>query len=76
MIGARNSKIQGPDIKRKNNCIVNTGGKLSRDELKQRVLKNKEMYELPESEWKNIVLPKVEDVSRGLSTQGQRLSFA
>lgn len=27
VIGERNSKIQGPDIKRKNNCIVNTGGK-------------------------------------------------
>ncbi|KAL1935363.1 hypothetical protein VTP01DRAFT_4503 [Rhizomucor pusillus] len=61
VIGERNSKIQGPDIKRKNNCIVNTGGKLSREELRQRVLKNKEMYELPESEWKDIELPKPED---------------
>jgi hypothetical protein len=43
VIGARNSKIQGAHIKRKNNCIVNTGGKLSREELKLRVLKNKEM---------------------------------
>ncbi|CAJ0633270.1 16504_t:CDS:2, partial [Entrophospora sp. SA101] len=25
VIGEKNSKIQGPDIKRKNNCIVNTG---------------------------------------------------
>ncbi|KAG2221811.1 hypothetical protein INT45_013307 [Circinella minor] len=61
VIGERNSKIQGPDIKRKNNCIVNTGGKLSREELRQRVLKNKEMYELPESSWKDIELPKIED---------------
>ncbi|KAI9269012.1 hypothetical protein BDA99DRAFT_603199 [Phascolomyces articulosus] len=61
VIGERNSKIQGPDIKRKNNCIVNTGGKLSREELRQRVLKNKEMYELPESDWKDIELPKTED---------------
>lgn len=28
VIGEKNSKIQGPDIKRKNNCIVNTGGTL------------------------------------------------
>ncbi|KAG0172644.1 hypothetical protein DFQ28_003103 [Apophysomyces sp. BC1034] len=61
VIGERNSKIQGAHIKRKNNCIVNTGGKLSREELRQRVLKNKEMYELPESEWKPIELPKIED---------------
>ncbi|CAM0136528.1 unnamed protein product [Umbelopsis sp. WA50703] len=73
VIGERNSKIQGPDIKRKNNCIVNTGGKLSREELKQRVLKNKEMYELPESEWKNIVLPKVEDPAAVLEVKKQEL---
>ncbi|KAI8081620.1 uncharacterized protein BX664DRAFT_340834 [Halteromyces radiatus] len=54
VIGARNSKIQGPDIKRKNNTIVNTGGKLSREELKQRVIKNREMYELPKEVWENI----------------------
>ncbi|KAF7721029.1 hypothetical protein EC973_005539 [Apophysomyces ossiformis] len=61
VIGERNSKIQGAHIKRKNNCIVNTGGKLSREELRQRVQKNKELYELPESEWKHIELPKIED---------------
>ncbi|KAI9319046.1 hypothetical protein BX666DRAFT_2091709 [Dichotomocladium elegans] len=61
VIGERNSKIQGPHIKRKNNCIVNTGGKLSREELRQRVMKNKEMYEMPESDWKDIELPKIED---------------
>ncbi|KAI8142320.1 hypothetical protein BJV82DRAFT_616319 [Fennellomyces sp. T-0311] len=61
VIGERNSKIQGPHIKRKNNCIVNTGGKLSREELRQRVLKNKEMFELDVSEWKDIELPKTED---------------
>jgi len=26
VIGEKNSKIQGPTVKRKNNCIVNTGG--------------------------------------------------
>ncbi|CDH60337.1 protein [Lichtheimia corymbifera JMRC:FSU:9682] len=61
VIGEKNSKIQGPHIKRKNNCIVNTGGKLSREELRERMQRNKEMYELPEEEWNSIELPKVED---------------
>ncbi|CAO3686792.1 unnamed protein product [Umbelopsis vinacea] len=74
VIGARNSKIQGAHIKRKNNCIVNTGGKLSREELKLRVLKNKEMYELPESTWKSIVLPKVEDPAAVLEAKKQELA--
>jgi hypothetical protein len=42
IIGAKNSLIQGSHIRRKNNCIVNTGGKLSRDELRKRVIANKE----------------------------------
>lgn len=42
VVGAKNAKIQGSHIKRKNNCIVNTGGKLSREELKQRVISNRE----------------------------------
>jgi len=74
VIGERNSKIQGPHIKRKNNCIVNTGGKLSREELKQRVLKNKEMYELPESTWQSIVLPKVEDPAAVLEAKKKELA--
>jgi hypothetical protein len=41
VIGAKNAKIQGAHIKRKNNCIVNTGGKLSREELRQKVISNK-----------------------------------
>ncbi|KAI7866544.1 hypothetical protein BDF14DRAFT_1728060 [Spinellus fusiger] len=61
MVGEKNSKIQGPHIKRKNNCIVNTGGKLTREELKERLLKNKEMYDLPASEWSEIELPRIED---------------
>jgi hypothetical protein len=42
MVGAKNALIQGPHIKRKNNCIVNTGGKLSREDLRKRVIQNKE----------------------------------
>ncbi|KAI8876501.1 hypothetical protein K501DRAFT_338053 [Backusella circina FSU 941] len=61
VIGAKNSLIQGAHIRRKNNCIVNTGGKLSREELKRRVVENKKQFELPESDWIDIVLPKMED---------------
>lgn len=64
VIGEKNAKIQGPDIKRKNNCIVNTGNKLTREELRIKVLHNKEHFEVPESEWSIISLPKVENVSR------------
>lgn len=42
VIGAINSKIQGPEIKRKNNTIVNTGGKLSKEELAARRRRNTE----------------------------------
>ncbi|KAI8373483.1 hypothetical protein EDC96DRAFT_40957 [Choanephora cucurbitarum] len=59
VVGAKNALIQGPDIKRKNGCIVNTGSKVSREELKRRIVANKAAYEIPESEWKSIVLPKI-----------------
>ncbi|KAI9476571.1 MAG: hypothetical protein EXX96DRAFT_577604 [Benjaminiella poitrasii] len=74
VIGAKNSLIQGSHIKRKNNCIVNTGGKLSRDELKKKVIANKSAYELPESEWKNIELPKIEDPIMLLGQKKQELT--
>ncbi|CAG8479019.1 9881_t:CDS:2 [Paraglomus occultum] len=61
VIGEKNSKIQGPTVKRKNNCIVNTGGKPSREEIKRRIQKNKELYELPEEKWSEFELPKPED---------------
>ncbi|OBZ85093.1 hypothetical protein A0J61_06856 [Choanephora cucurbitarum] len=63
VVGAKNALIQGPDIKRKNGCIVNTGGKVSREELKRRIVANKAAYEIPESEWKSIVLPKIVEVN-------------
>eukprot|EP00842_Homolaphlyctis_polyrhiza_P001517 jgi/Hompol1/2366/HPOL_002920-RA len=58
MVGAINALRKGPNIKRKNGFIVNTGSKMSKDTLKQRILENKERYEVPESVWKAIVLPK------------------
>ncbi|KAL7325897.1 hypothetical protein PS15p_208319 [Mucor circinelloides] len=61
VIGAKNAKIQGPNIKRKNNCIVNTGSALTKEELKTKILHNKEHYEIPESEWSTIELPKIEN---------------
>ncbi|CAG8598644.1 17933_t:CDS:2 [Funneliformis caledonium] len=61
VIGEKNSKIQGLNIKRKNNCIVNTGNRPSREEIKRRIQKNKELFEIPEEEWNKIELPKPED---------------
>ncbi|KAF9129115.1 hypothetical protein BGW39_004457 [Mortierella sp. 14UC] len=61
VIGQKNSLIQGDHIRRKNGCIVNTGAKLSRDEIRRRVAENKEQYELPEEEWMAIELPLPED---------------
>ncbi|CAG8582950.1 10940_t:CDS:2, partial [Ambispora leptoticha] len=70
VIGEKNAKIQGPHIKRKNNCIVNTGGRPLREEIKARIAKNKELqvfvsstsYEVPEEVWSKIELPKPRDV--------------
>lgn len=43
VIGQKNSLIQGEHIRRKNGCIVNTGAKLSREEIRRRVTENKEL---------------------------------
>ncbi|KAF9985801.1 hypothetical protein BGZ75_002512 [Mortierella antarctica] len=61
VIGQKNSLIQGEHIRRKNGCIVNTGAKLSREEIRRRVAENKEQYELTEEEWSTIELPLPED---------------
>ncbi|KAG0206322.1 hypothetical protein BGX28_002223 [Mortierella sp. GBA30] len=61
VIGQKNSLIQGEHIRRKNGCIVNTGAKLSREEIRRRVAENKEQYELTEEEWSAIELPLPED---------------
>lgn len=61
VIGQKNSLIQGEHIRRKNGCIVNTGAKLTRDEIRRKISENKEMYELPEEEWSTIELPLPED---------------
>ncbi|KAG0328513.1 hypothetical protein BG000_000454 [Podila horticola] len=62
VIGQKNSLVQGDHIRRKNGCIVNTGAKLSREEIRRRVAENKELYELTEEEWSAIELPLPEDV--------------
>ncbi|KAG0359582.1 hypothetical protein BG005_000531 [Podila minutissima] len=61
VIGQKNSLIQGDHIRRKNGCIVNTGAKLSREEIRRRVAENMEQYELTEEEWSTIELPLPED---------------
>jgi hypothetical protein len=57
-----NAEKQGPDVKRKNGCIVNTGNKVSREELKKRVKENKERYEVSEEEREAIELPKPDGI--------------
>ncbi|KAJ1645366.1 hypothetical protein J3B02_001206 [Coemansia erecta] len=57
-VGALNSTKQGPDIKRKNNCIVNTGGKLTREEVEKRRKAHRERFEVPRDVWEGIVLPR------------------
>ncbi|KAF9209079.1 hypothetical protein BGZ59_010296 [Podila verticillata] len=61
VIGQKNSLIQGDHIRRKNGCIVNTGAKLSREEIRRRVAENKDQFELTEEEWTAIELPLPED---------------
>ncbi|KAF9209292.1 hypothetical protein BGZ49_005356 [Haplosporangium sp. Z 27] len=61
VIGQKNSLIQGEHIRRKNGCIVNTGAKISREEIRRRIAENKEQYELTEEEWSAIELPLPED---------------
>jgi len=61
-IGKINSQKQGPNIRRKNGFIINTGGKLSREDIKRKIQENKENYELPEEVWSKIVLPNREVV--------------
>ncbi|RKP10237.1 hypothetical protein THASP1DRAFT_27965 [Thamnocephalis sphaerospora] len=73
IIGAINAEKQGPGIKRKNNCIVNTGNKPSREEIKRRIQQNRELYEVSEEEWRAIVLPKPEDPLVALEEKRQRL---
>ncbi|KAJ2487376.1 hypothetical protein IWW37_005272 [Coemansia sp. RSA 2050] len=60
-VGELNSLKQGKDVKRKNNCIVNTGGKLGREEVERRRIKHREMFEVEESVWRNIVLPRFDN---------------
>jgi hypothetical protein len=53
-----NALVQGEEVLRKNGCIVNTGGKISREDLKQRVRENKRDHEVSDEQWMNIVLPR------------------
>ncbi|KAI8636347.1 hypothetical protein BD408DRAFT_397531 [Parasitella parasitica] len=74
IIGEKNANAQGPDIKRKNNCIVHTGNTLTREELRIKAQNNKEHYEITESEWSAIVLPKIENPYPTLVRKKEELS--
>ncbi|KAI8911282.1 hypothetical protein DFJ77DRAFT_92942 [Powellomyces hirtus] len=55
VIGRKNARIAG--VRRKNGFIVNDGGKLTREEKLRRIKANRELYELPKSEYTAIELP-------------------
>ncbi|CAO3618754.1 unnamed protein product [Cunninghamella echinulata] len=73
-VGNFNATRIGPDIRRKNNTIVNTGGKLTKEELQERKNKNKEIYGLPEHKWKNITLLTVKELKSKKKTVRQKES--
>ncbi|KAJ2760176.1 hypothetical protein IWQ56_005551, partial [Coemansia nantahalensis] len=72
-VGALNAARQGPEIRRKNNCIVNTGGKLSRDEVEKRRRAHRDKFELPESVWRAIELPRSENPQLVLEKKREEL---
>eukprot|EP00826_Nyctotherus_ovalis_P038336 TRINITY_DN3585_c0_g7_i2.p1 TRINITY_DN3585_c0_g7~~TRINITY_DN3585_c0_g7_i2.p1 ORF type:complete len:222 (+),score=56.14 TRINITY_DN3585_c0_g7_i2:128-793(+) len=55
---ADNQNKRGPNIIRKNNCIVNSGDRISRKELLIRRQKNKEKYGLTAAQVRDIKMPK------------------
>ncbi|KAJ2710777.1 hypothetical protein H4S00_006254 [Coemansia sp. D1744] len=57
-IGQINEMRQGPEIRRKNNCIVNTGGKLTWEEVERRRKEHRAKFEVAEDVWMSIVLPR------------------
>ncbi|KAJ9059937.1 hypothetical protein DSO57_1036372 [Entomophthora muscae] len=63
VIGKINSQKQGPHLKRKNNLIVNTGGKLSKEEKNKKIQENKKLYGLSPEIVQNIVLPTAKPAS-------------
>ncbi|KAJ2706550.1 hypothetical protein H4R19_005002 [Coemansia spiralis] len=72
-VGALNSTRQGPEIRRKNNCIVNTGGKLTRDEVEKRRCAHRDKFEVAESVWKVIDLPRPENPQMVLDKKREEL---
>jgi len=59
--------IQGPEIIRKNNFIINTGDNLTAKERDQRIKLNKQKYGLPLAEIKGLKIPKTSVVKGGKS---------
>eukprot|EP01118_Nematostelium_gracile_P015335 TRINITY_DN6126_c0_g1_i1.p1 TRINITY_DN6126_c0_g1~~TRINITY_DN6126_c0_g1_i1.p1 ORF type:complete len:250 (+),score=89.22 TRINITY_DN6126_c0_g1_i1:112-861(+) len=52
-----NNKKQGPEYKRKNGCLVNTGNNPTREERAKLIAENREKYELSTEEIDAIVIP-------------------
>ncbi|KAJ3214975.1 hypothetical protein HDU67_000992 [Dinochytrium kinnereticum] len=57
-IHVREHNLKREGVTRKNGFIINTGDKMSKEELKKKVEENRKRYELPVEEWNSITLPK------------------
>ncbi|KAJ3332976.1 hypothetical protein HDU76_012395 [Blyttiomyces sp. JEL0837] len=68
--GSVGNSIQA--VVKKNGFLVNAGARLSRDELRKRIMDNKLKYELAEDEWSQIVLPR-RDSSQVIAEKRQQL---
>jgi hypothetical protein len=54
-----NAQKQGPEVRRKNGCIVNTANNLAADERRQRWRENKERFGLSDEQVAAIQIPKI-----------------
>ncbi|OLY82912.1 hypothetical protein AYI68_g2961 [Smittium mucronatum] len=64
VIGEINSKKVGDSIKRKNGFIINTEGKISREEIRKRREENRLLYQISKKERDEIVLKKSDSLVR------------
>ncbi|KAI8913394.1 hypothetical protein EDD86DRAFT_179979, partial [Gorgonomyces haynaldii] len=58
VIGRMNALKQGPEIKRKGGFIVNTGSKMTKEEIKRRINENKK-YEVDQAVYEKIELKRI-----------------
>jgi len=56
-----NNKKQGPEYKRKNGCIVNTGNNPTKEERRRQIDENRKIYQLTAEEIGSVVIPTREE---------------